>query len=88
MSAKLMTEAEAKLLWGATFSQHAKSFAEYLHYLHDRGLIAPDPVDPLLAEVELIFEPPVSDNETKAMIYQALRRGRDIGLAEQMKDIV
>ena len=54
----LLTEREAKVLWEASFSQHAKTFKNYCAELRERGLIAPEPepVDPLLVEAGNICE--------------------------------
>ena len=40
----LLTEAEAKVLWQASFSQHAKTFKNYCAELRERGLMEPEPV--------------------------------------------
>jgi hypothetical protein len=47
---KLLTEAEAEGAWKATYSTHAKSLEDYKAELRERGLIAAEPVDPLLEE--------------------------------------
>ena len=77
----LLTEAE----WRNVMSYH-KDIA--IDYIRERGLIASEPVDPLLAEVENIFKPVATENEAKCLILAALRRGRDIGRAELTRERV
>lgn len=91
---RLLSEAEAKGAWMATFSLHAKSFAEYLDELRERGLIAPEPVDPLLVEArkqadkwwpdEGALIGSMDGSMWMERILAVLRRGMELGRAERL----
>jgi hypothetical protein len=95
---KLLTEAEAQGAWSATYHEHADSFLEYKAKLRERGLIAPEPVDPLLLEArELVIQDgtirtvnqieAIRDGRAGkgkvALAFAALKRGMELGRAER-----
>lgn len=89
---KLLTEAEARGAWQATYATHTMSITEYFAALRERGLIAEEPVDPVLEEAREICGEAMGVDYTSettstrgALLatYNALRRGREIGLAER-----
>ena len=94
---KLLSEHEAQALWAGTFSTHAKPFAEYLAELRERGLIAPEPVDPWLEEAEAVHGEWVGgaygkDADTIDLALAALRRGMELAqpplTREQLGDAI
>lgn len=77
MEPKLLTEYEAQALWAGTFVHHAKPFADYLAELRERGLIAPEPVDPLLIEAREICSAAYRAASYTAYADEMARGGRD-----------
>jgi hypothetical protein len=76
---KLLTEVEAQVLFGWT------AFADFLAELRERGLIAEEPVDPLLVEAEALVQRWCGQEgaEIEDLALAALRRGIEIGEANR-----
>lgn len=72
---KLLTEAEALVLWEASFHKDAKSFAAYKDQLRERGLLAQEPVDPLLIEAREIAANAIHENTTQSRWPEHIRSG-------------
>ena len=70
---KLLTEAEARKLRNLTRD-------EYVAELRERGLIAPEPIDPLLEEAEALHQDWIArkHKDAIAMLIAAIKRGREI----------
>lgn len=80
---------EPKLLTEADVLQLAyMTTAERTAFLGERGLIAPEPVDAEEAEIDNIYAAWPEDQSVRWLVRTALRRGREIGLAELTRERV